>query len=222
MRYNTEGKTLRGKLLRLSFITVLASAVLFLAADHGAAGRDADPANRPLTVFTSAFFAGSGVCTFCHSELKDQAGNDVSIDAHWRSTMMANASNDPLWRAKVASEVKRNPALAEIIEDKCATCHTPMAHNQALADGEPTLISGGGFLDAANPYAKAAKDGVSCTLCHQIADVKLGKEESFSGGYTIDDKTKKPNRIIFGPFTGCSRAGNCRPFFDFFCGEDLE
>ena len=186
---------------RTSIAALFAMTALLLAADHGASGREADPANNPLTVFTTEFFAGSGVCTFCHSELKDAGGNDVSIDAHWRSTMMANASNDPLWRAKVVSETVRNPALAEVIEDRCATCHMPMAHNQASADGAPTLIFDGGFLDNANAYSKAAKDGVSCTLCHQIEAANLGKEQSFSGHYSIDDTTQKPNRVINGPFT---------------------
>ena len=43
----------------------------------------------PLTTFATADFSGSGTCAFCHSGLRDQAGADVSIDAHWRVTMMA-------------------------------------------------------------------------------------------------------------------------------------
>ena len=54
-----------------------------------------------LTTFETDDFSGSGICAFCHSGLTDEVGNDVSNDAHWRSTMMANASKDPLWQAKI-------------------------------------------------------------------------------------------------------------------------
>ena len=60
---------------------------------------------QQLTTFETADFSGSGVCAFCHSRLSDEAGNDVSNDAHWRSTMMANAAKDPLWQAKISAEV---------------------------------------------------------------------------------------------------------------------
>jgi len=33
-------------------------------------------------------FSGSGICAMCHSGLTDEAGNNVSNDAQWRSTMM--------------------------------------------------------------------------------------------------------------------------------------
>ena len=82
---------------------------------------------KSLTDFSSSHFSGSGKCALCHSALTDSAGNDVSIDADWRLTMMANSSKDPFWQAKVSSEVARNRALSAVIEDKCATCHTPMA-----------------------------------------------------------------------------------------------
>ena len=41
------------------------------------------------------FFAGSGICAVCHTQMVDEAGKDVSIDADWRSSMMANAARDP-------------------------------------------------------------------------------------------------------------------------------
>jgi hypothetical protein len=136
----------------------------------------------------------------CHSDLADQAGLDVSIDAHWCSTMMANSAKDPLWQAKVSSEVARNPALKEVIESECAKCHMPMAYAQAVADGSPVAILDDGFLDRDHPRHKAAMDGVSCTVCHQIQDSDLGKPAGFSGHYQIDPSTAPPNRLIFGPF----------------------
>jgi hypothetical protein len=157
-------------------------------------------AGNPLSVFTTADFSGSGTCAVCHSGLRDQAGANVSIDAHWRVTMMAQAARDPLWQAKVSSEVARTPALQSVIEDKCATCHMPMARTQAVTDGVPVGILGGGFLDPGHPLAAAAGDGVSCTLCHQVRAQGLGSPESFTGHYAIDTTTAPPARPIFGRY----------------------
>ena len=148
----------------------------------------------PLTRISTEDFTGSGNCANCHTGLTDTAGDDVSIGSHWRSTMMANAAKDPIWQAKVASEVSRTPGLKEIIEDKCTTCHMPMAYTQANADGTPALILDDGFLNPSNPLHELAMDGNSCTLCHQIVDPVLGK-------YTIDTSTDPPDRLNYGPFT---------------------
>jgi len=91
-----------------------------LPADGGADG----PRSTDLVEFDSGDFAGSGNCAWCHTALTDSSGRDVSIDKQWRSTMMANGARDPLWQAKVRSEVLRNPSVQAVIEEKCATCHT--------------------------------------------------------------------------------------------------
>ena len=155
----------------------------------------------PLANFTHPDFSGSANCASCHTSLRDASGQDVSIDIHWRSTMMANAAKDPLWQAKVSSEVRRNPALQAVIEEKCATCHMPMARTQAKVLGTPARILGeDGFLNEADPLHALAMDGVSCALCHQISDTNLGQQVSFSGGYSIDTSTNSPDRLIYGPF----------------------
>ena len=69
-----------------------------------------------LTTFETEDFSGSGICAMCHSNLTDDAGNDVSNDAQWRSTMMANSAKDPFWQAKISSEIYRNPHVKNIIE----------------------------------------------------------------------------------------------------------
>lgn len=162
-------------------------------------------AGKPLANFSTDDFQGSGRCAACHTSLKDGNGNDVTIDAHWRSTMMANAARDPLFLASVSREIERAPALRSTIEDKCSGCHMPMAHVQTLvAQGTPAMFEPG-FLSVENPMHAAAMDGVSCALCHQIADDNLGKPESFSGGYTVDTSTSPPERLVYGPFPSPER-----------------
>src|SRR5690606_37803972 len=112
--------------------------------------------------------SGSGNCVMCHNNLTDAQGKDVSIEKDWSSSMMANSARDPLWRAKVRSELNRNPQLANVISDKCTRCHAPMANFEAKSSSEPMQILDGGYLDASHNRHDSALNGVSCTLCHQI------------------------------------------------------
>lgn len=154
----------------------------------------------PFADFQTADFMGPSICTLCHIGLIDQSGKDVSMPSDWRSTMMAHAGIDPVWQAKVSSEVARNPELQEVIEEKCVTCHMPMATTQALVDGLPVSGLDDGFFTTENSYHAAAIDGVSCTLCHQVTEENLGTMEGFSGHYVIDTATVAPDRIIYGPY----------------------
>ncbi|OGQ96484.1 MAG: hypothetical protein A2521_09365 [Deltaproteobacteria bacterium RIFOXYD12_FULL_57_12] len=157
-------------------------------------------AGAGLTDFISGNFVGSARCGVCHDLLRDKAGNDMSISNHWRSTMMANAAKDPFWLAKVRSEVARNPAIKKVIEEKCATCHMPMAATETKAGHGVVAMFDDGFLSAAAKLHASAMDGVSCSLCHQIQDEKLGTAASFSGKYTVATAQPAPGRPIFGPY----------------------
>jgi len=65
--------------------------------------------------FEGTHFTGSGRCAECHDDLTDTQGKDISIVENWSSSMMANSTRDPYWRAKVASELHRNPNLSDEI-----------------------------------------------------------------------------------------------------------
>jgi len=160
--------------------------------------------------FTTNHFSGSQNCASCHNGLTDTANRkDVSIVDAWQSSMMANAAIDPLWRAKVSSEVKRNPDYKEAIEKKCSRCHTPMATVEAGFDSETVSLFGTGFFDPDNAYYDAAMNGVSCTLCHQIEDdVTLGTKDGFSAKFIIADNSGverktygQYNSVKTGPMT---------------------
>jgi len=201
--------------MRQYWQVILLSFFLFSGCSSGGGGDDSSTSSSTSTLdegpspidlieFDSEHFAGSGNCNECHTQLRDAGGNDVSMDADWRSTMMANAARDPFWQAKVASEVKRHPALKDVIEEKCTHCHTPMAERQAYFDmgnADNARLLDNGFLNPDNDYHEMGIDGVSCTLCHQIQDTNdLGTNDSYSGHFTIDETTAKPNRRIYGPY----------------------
>ena len=159
-----------------------------------------DPGDPGDPTFTTSHFSGSQNCAMCHNGIVDNQNKDVSIITDWSSTMMANATRDPFWRAKVRSEIARHPELQAVINDKCSKCHAPMANTEAKKDGSiasQTLFDGG-ILDIGHTKHDAAMDGVSCTLCHQIpATPALGTLATMSGNYTVND-----TKTIFGPYGG--------------------
>jgi len=168
--------------------------------DDGGTSDGDDNGNGNGGTDVPTLFVASSLCTPCHNGLFDEADNDVSIGTAWQPTMMANAARDPYFQAKVSTEVERNPDLAAVIEDTCATCHMPMARTQATADGSSTALLDGGFLDSDNELHAEAIDGISCAFCHQIEDAGLGEQASFSGTYSIDTITESPDRVNYGPF----------------------
>lgn len=94
---------------------------------------------------SNTWFSTSGRCDLCHNThdvaMRDTDGNDVSPVSQWRSTMLANASRDPFWLAKVKHEGLENPAHKEDLENVCTRCHAPMGMVNAFmnASGNYTL-----------------------------------------------------------------------------------
>lgn len=144
---------------------------------------------------TPSRFVTSAQCIACHVGLTTPSGEDVSIGFDWRATMMANSARDPYWHAGVRREVMDHPTAQAAIEDKCSTCHMPMARADAAASGaEGTVFES---LVATAPQHALAADGVSCTLCHQIAAEGLGEHASFDGGFKLAPRGDLP--AVFGP-----------------------
>lgn len=166
--------------------------------------QQADP--RALIKGSGRFFSTSGECAFCHTALQDAQGRDVSIDAAWRSTMMANAGRDPYYLASVRHEVEAHPRYAAVVQEKCAVCHLPMAAKTDEIEGVEIQMLDEGYLDPAHPYHLLALDGVSCTVCHQIQAEGLGSLESFSGGFDVDSDTAAGQRLIFGRYEVSEQA----------------
>ncbi len=157
-----------------------------------------DHAGLPLPTGRNELFAGSGACTSCHNQMVDEAGVDVSIGDFWRSTMMANAARDPYWQAAVQAEISQAPELQGVLEDKCSTCHTPMARYTAVTAGAEGELYEGGYFNPDNDLHALGMDGVSCTLCHQIEPKGQGQPAVDSGNFVID-VLSSDQRVIYGP-----------------------
>ena len=155
----------------------------------------------PLINFQGEYFSTAGACGYCHTGLKSDQGVDTSVDSIWRSSMMANSAWDPYYLASVRNEIIANPHLSSEIQDKCSTCHVPMAYKTLNIQNTLTLLlDQDGVLDPTHPLEPLAVDGVSCTLCHQIQADQLGTSETFSGGFLVDSITPVGRRSSYGPF----------------------
>ncbi len=163
-------------------------------------------ANRQVTDALSSkkapdvIFEPGDSCMVCHNNILTRTGEDVSIGSDWRASMMANSARDPYWQAAVRREVMDHPAARDTIEDECSICHMPMTTYPArVAGGKGTIFD---QLPVGRPDAvdgALAADGVSCTVCHQIAPTRLGEPSSFTGGYVIDVAAAQA-RTVYGPF----------------------
>jgi hypothetical protein len=174
--------------------------ISFSAASPSARGAT-PPQNRKQHQDLS-LFTHSENCLACHNSLTAPTGEDVSIGATWRSTMMANSARDPYWQAGVRREIMDHPTRSADIQNECAACHMPMAQKIAHAAG------GKGEVFAHLPIAqrngsalqRLASDGISCTVCHQIAPDKLGTRESFNANFTLRPTPADGARVIYGPY----------------------
>jgi len=159
------------------------------------------PAVSPENPHRSAsLFVHSDNCMSCHNNLTTSEGEDVSIGTSWQSTIMANAARDPYFYASVRRETTDHPANASKIQHECAACHLPIAQKRAHAEGRlASILPPAGAHDATED-ARLARDGVSCTVCHQIAGDGLGTPASFNGNFSLSPTRPDGVREIFGPF----------------------
>ena len=167
--------------------------------------------NQADATFESAHYSGNGVCAACHTDqapletatmvVQDELGEnrDVSIGRAWETSLMANSTRDPYWHAVVASELHKYPNLSEEINDTCTRCHAPMANDFAKKEGIPLQVFDSGSVETgdfvqgiysmndSDDMFNHAMDGVSCSLCHQMADDgNLGTDQGMSGGWVVN------------------------------------
>jgi hypothetical protein len=148
-----------------------------------------------------SMFAPSSECLACHNNLVGPSGEDVSIGSSWRGSMMANSARDPYMLASVRREMIDHARHASDIEDECATCHAPAAQKIAHPAGEKARIFAHlASVTTGTPLDALAVDGVTCTVCHQIAPDRLGTRESFNGNFIVSPPRPDGRRRAFGPF----------------------
>lgn len=181
-------------------LLLAAFAMLFALATLRAQSQLPAPAAAIPNAHSASLFVHSDNCVACHNNLATASGEDVSIGTAWRSTIMANSARDPYFHASVRREAIDHPQHAAQIEDECATCHVPIARNDAHAAGRLVTILPAGGAGGGASLDRLANDGVSCTVCHQIAADGLASPTSFNGNFVVRPSRPDGVRDIFGPF----------------------
>ena len=126
---------------------------------------------------------------------------DISPGTQWQHSVMAQAFNDPYWQAAVEDEVESFPHLTGLIEDTCTRCHAPMGSTHAHQVDTSLLDADGYYRFDTARLENHSREGVSCTLCHQIGAGNLGTPDSFSGGFSILTDSSDPNyKRIYGQY----------------------
>lgn len=213
-------------LLLVTCFSLLTVTVLVGCGDNGSSSSASNPETDPEIDYPApelmaefhpdwdekGVFANAASCGDCHSAATDSSGvlrfpkqadgEDISPYAGWRHTVMAHAFDDPYFQAVVQDEVKQFPNIAGTIEDKCLTCHSPMAHNHAHYTGvalntDACLSVDGCYRMDEAEEDMTAREGISCTLCHQIDT--SSPDSKFSGGFVVNSDGPKA-LTIYGPY----------------------
>lgn len=173
-----------------------------------------DPHWDAVGVYDNAASCGS-----CHRASSDgsgvmrlpqnASGTDISPWAGWGHSMMAQAWSDPYYQAAVEGQAQEFPDYAGDIEDTCLSCHSPMAHTNAHDSGEGLSTSdcqlgGECYRMETSAQQNHAREGISCTLCHQMVDD--GVSEPTSGNFSVAPEGDANANIIYGPYDN-PRAG---------------
>jgi len=133
----------------------------------------------------------SNTCAQCHSSdghVLMMSGEDVSPIQGWKASVMAFASQDPYWLAKMAAEVADRPSMKGEIEAECLTCHAPVATAKALNEGQK-------YTREKLEQDALGLDGVSCLSCHRIAPDGLGTKAGMSGHFQW-----AKDEAVYGPY----------------------
>lgn len=185
----------------LIIIALLGLASLVLVYPEEAPPPPEPQAMPPSHAAAPALFETADRCMACHNGVTTSTGEDVSIGFDWRASMMANAARDPYWQAAVRRETLDHPHAAAAIEDKCSTCHMPMARYEAhLGGGMGEVFANLPVGEGTGRSVVLAADGVSCSACHQIQPEGLGDPSTFTGGFRVDETTPWGDRPVLGPF----------------------
>ena len=149
----------------------------------------------------AGLFAHSENCVACHNNLSTPAGEDVSIGAAWRSTMMANSARDPYFHASVRRETIDHPA--HVARDPGRVRGLPHADGaRKRARRRPAARC---FARSASGAGPMRTTGWRATACRARSAIRSrrdgsGTRDSFNGNFRLRPARADGVRDIFGPF----------------------
>jgi hypothetical protein len=148
---------------------------------------------------------------------------NLSPYGEWKASPMGLAGRDPIFFAQLQSETNHLPQLTECIETTCLHCHGVMGQRQLAIDTPGQAVAACAALFGVPPppevpfgrpfrkamvaqwpesqpsteqrYGALARDGISCAVCHHVADDELGEETTFTGNFVTG-----PADELYGPY----------------------
>jgi hypothetical protein len=129
---------------------------------------------------------------------------NLSTYGEWRYSMMGLSGRDPVFFAQLDSEstihnnIKGKPNAPGFVQDTCLSCHGVMGQRQFHLDkgnAPGTLFTRDQLQDATSPYGALARDGVSCNVCHHMADKDLFDPSTYTGKFKVG-----PADVVYGPY----------------------
>lgn len=174
--------------------------------------------SKPASAGGPSLFVTSNQCFSCHDAdnnsplptnmLYAEPGSTVPVnlspDGEWRYSMMGLSGRDPIFFAQLDTEstvhnnLKGQANPPAFIQDTCLSCHGVMGQRQFHLDkgNDPTTLFTRDILqDPTSPYGALARDGVSCAVCHHIADENPDDPTTFTGKFQVG-----PANSIYGPY----------------------
>ena len=129
---------------------------------------------------------------------------NVSIFGEWSSSMMGLAGRDPIFLAQLESEHALRPEIEDWTSNLCLSCHQVAGQRQFHLDKNSGYFTtadmyvepAGKHRNASAEYGALGRDGVTCTVCHQITPQGLGEPETFTGRFNIN---AEPG-TVWGPY----------------------
>jgi hypothetical protein len=172
-----------------------------------AADKKAPTEEKPRVAYAKGVataFRTSDRCIACHVGMKTSAGEEYSIGFDWRASIMANSSRDPYWQGSIRRETMDHPEAKQHIENECSFCHMAAVRLADRDAGRDThVFSQFPFekLDKnSSQLRRAAQDGVTCSVCHQIEREGLGTDATFNGNVVVSKAVREDERPEYGPF----------------------
>jgi hypothetical protein len=162
-------------------------------------------------------FVTSAQCLGCHSGLGNSGLGpsmvilpdlNVSPYGEWRWTPMGLAGRDPVFYSQLDSELaylKDQPPTRQMVINTCMNCHGAMG-KKAFAAEHPDENFNVDFVYATNPaepgfkYGGLARDGISCMVCHRMAEPKDRSLSYFLANKINGNFDLTPPDRLSGPF----------------------
>jgi len=153
-------------------------------------------------------FLTSDQCVGCHNaydlpnmQLTDRRGRVLNLSPYgeWSASLMGLAGRDPVFHAQLEAETDTyRPGIPAFTENFCYSCHGAMGERQINIDGKGPFRHDMVYAlpgDKNAMFGALARDGVSCTVCHHIAEEGLGTTGTFAGKFNLG-----PPDELYGPY----------------------